>query len=134
MHNATCLILFYIFFLKIYYSSVLCNGFLLCFGVIFCQMSLDINPETKIVKLNSPGNSSNIKPADGTSLVLPEPLIDAFHVEEMHAGQSPHVLLHLELRQADGALVALLLLLLLGSLRGGGPLDELVRESVSLNA
>ena len=97
-------------------------------------MSLDINPETKMMKLSSPGSSKNIKPADWTPLVLTEPLVNTLHVEEMHAGQSPHVLLHLELRQADGALVALLLLLLLGSLRGGGPLDELVRESVPLNA
>ena len=97
-------------------------------------MSLDINPETKMIKLDSPANR-NIKPADGTPLVLTEPLINTLHVEEMHAGQSPHVLLHLELRQADGALVALLLLLLLfGALSICGSLDELVRESVPLDA
>ena len=51
----------------------------------------------------------------------------------MHAGQPPHVLLHLELREADGALVALLLLLL-GALGVCWSLVELVRESVPLNA
>merc|ERR1711971_1287833 len=55
-------------------------------------------------------------------------------MEEVHARQPSHVLLRLELRETDGALVRLLFLLL--SLTGCGciPLGELVRESVSLNA
>ena len=78
--------------------------------------------------------SFNIHPADGTPLVLTKPLVDALHMEEVHARQPPHVLLCLELGQADGALVSLLLLLSLTSSPSGLPLGELVRESVSLDA
>jgi len=54
----------------------------------------------------------DVHPADGTPLVLPEPLVDTLDVEEVHAGQPPHVLVRLELGEADRALVRLLLLLL----------------------
>jgi len=78
----------------------------------------------------------DVDPADGTPLVLPEPLVDTLDVEEVHAGQPPHVLVRLELGEADRALVRLLLLLLgLASSSGGGlPLRELVRERVPLDA
>lgn len=87
----------------------------LCFRVVLGEVGLDVHP------------------ADGAPLVLSQPLVDALHMEEVHARQPSHVFLRLELREADGALVRLLLLLL--SLTGSClPLGELVRESVSLNA
>merc|ERR1711971_346248 len=55
-------------------------------------------------------------------------------MEEVHARQPSHVLLCLELREADGALVCLLFLLLSLTSSRCLPLGELVRKSVSLNA
>ena len=87
-----------------------------CFRVVLGEVGLDVHP------------------ADGTPLVLSQPLVDALHMEEVHARQPSHVLLRLELREADGALVRLLFLLLSLTSCGCLPLGELVRESVSLNA
>ena len=46
--------------------------------------------------------------ADGAFLVRVQPLVDARHVEEVHARQTPHLFFLLELAQADRALVILL--------------------------
>ena len=76
-------------------------------------MCLNIDPEMKRMSYKILHFSFVSKlPADWTTFVLSKPLVNALHVEEMHARQSPDVLLNLKLRETDGALVSLLLLLL----------------------
>ena len=49
--------------------------------------------------------SLDVDAANGTALVEREPLIDAGHVEQMHAGQTSHVFVLVELAKANRAFV-----------------------------
>lgn len=51
----------------------------------------------------------DVNAANGAMLVGHQPLVDAVHVEQMHARQAPHIVLHLEQRQANCALLAIVL-------------------------